>query len=102
MPAGAEQLPAIVPPVRYIVISVPFGVPPKALHAYNDKDICKLVRELRLQNDQQYLFVIRNGELGRLRRARRGLVIRFKEARLNLKVPDSEKYGPIPDGWIGD
>jgi len=84
------------------VICVPLGVPPKALHAYNDKDVCKLIRDLHVHNDQQYMFVIRNGELGRIFRTRRGLMIRFPEAGLQLKIPAAEKYGPAPDGWIGD
>lgn len=101
-PEIVEQLPAVVTIVRYIVISMPFGTPPKAIHAYNDKDVCKLIRDLHAQNDQQYLFVIRNGELGKILRSKRGLAIRFKEAGLKLTIKISAQYDSVPDGWIGD
>ncbi len=81
---------------------MPFGTPPKAIHAYNDKDVCKLIRDLCAQNDQQYLFVIRNGELGKLYRTQQGLGVRFPEAGLKLKVRLPERFGPIADNWIGD
>jgi len=101
-PEIVEQLPAVVTVTRYIVICIPFGSPPKALHAFNDKDVCRLIRDLHAQNDQQYLFVIRNGELGKLFKTSHGLGILFKEAGLKLRIKLAEKYGSVSDGWIGD
>jgi hypothetical protein len=101
-PECVEQLPAVITIVHYIVISIPVGVPPRALHAESNKEVCKLIRDLYSLNDQQYLFVIRNGELGRILRTRRGLVIRFKEAGLKLTITPAEKHTQSQDGWIGD
>lgn len=97
-----EQLPAVITLVRYLVFSIPCGDPPKVLHAFNDKDVCKVIRDLHLQNDQQYLFVVRNGELGRFYRTQRGFVLRFKEAGLKLKIPFRNRLGSLSDNWIGD
>lgn len=99
---AAEQLPAVISIVYYLVISVPVGFPPKALHAYNDGDFCRLVAELCAQNDQQYLFVVRNGELGKIYRTKQGIGVRFKAAGLKLKIRLPERFGPVSDNWIGD
>ncbi len=97
-----EQLPAVITIVRYLVFSVPVGFPPKVLHAYNDADFKRLIADLCAQNDQQYLFVVRNGELGKLYRTKQGLGIRFPEAGLKLKVRLPERFGPIANNWIGE
>lgn len=97
-----EQLPAVITIVRYLVFSIPCGFPPKVLRAYNDQDVCRLIGDLLMQNDQQYLFVVRNGELGKLFRSKKGLGIRFKEAGKQLRIRLSERFGPISENWVGD
>lgn len=72
------------------------------MQAYNDRDVCRMIRDLYAQNDQQYLFVIRNGELGKVFKTRRGLGVRFREAGLKLRIATFDRYGPLSDGWIGD
>lgn len=97
-----EQLPAVITITRYLIFSIPIGYPPKVLHAYNDQDFCRLIADLCIQNDQQYLFVVRNGELGKLYRTKSGIGIRFVQAGLKLKIRLPERFGPISDNWIGD
>lgn len=97
-----EQLPAVITLIRYLVFSIPNGEPPKVLHAFNDKDVCKVIRDLHTQNDQQYLYVVRNGELGKIRRMQRGLLVHFKEAGKKLRIYFTNRIGIDADNWIGD
>ena len=88
-------------PEQYMIFSFVNGSPPKILHAFTRKDVGQLVRELT-RNENQYLFIVRGGELGQLFKTKRGLIVQFEESRDRFKIRFSEHGRPVENGWIGE
>ena len=96
-----EQPVAVAIPEQYMIFSFANGSPPKILHAFTRKDVGQLVRELT-RNENQYLFIVRGGELGQLFKTKRGLIVQFEESRDRFKIRFSEHGRPVENGWIGE
>ena len=91
----------VLPPQGYLVVSVPRMEPPRVLSASTAEDMAKIVRGIA-RDDQQYLFIIKGGELGRLAKTHRGLLVKFSESEEKIRIRLSDREHPIRDGWLGD
>jgi len=86
---------------HFMLFSFCHGSAPKVLHAYTRKDVGQLIRDLA-KNEDQFLFVVRGGELANLFKTKRGLVIQFEEIRERIKVHFTGQSRPVENGWIGE
>jgi hypothetical protein len=91
----------ILPPQGYLVISVPRMEPPKVLSAATAEDMANIVRTVA-RDDQQYLYIIKGGERGRLAKTQRGLLVKFSEPDEKIRIRLPDRAHPISDGWLGD
>jgi len=86
---------------HYILFSFCHGSAPKVLHAFSRKDIGQLIRDL-VRNEDQFLFVVRGGELANLYKTKRGLIVQFDETKERIKVHITGQSRPVENGWIGE
>lgn len=71
------------------------------LFAASAEDMAKTVRGVA-RNDQQYLYIIKGGELARLAKTQRGLHVKFSETEETIRIRLPDREHTIDDGWIGD
>ena len=93
---------ALVPATQYIVISFSVSSAPTVFHAASKRDMVRMVQELHAANDQQFLFVVRGGELGTLYRTKSGLAIKFEDSGDKAVIPTKKQAHRLEDGWIGE
>jgi len=86
---------------HFILFSFCHGSAPKVLHAFSRKDVGRLIRDLA-KNEDQFLFVVRGGELANLFKTKRGLIVQFEETRERIKVHFTGQSRPVENGWIGE
>lgn len=101
--AEQEHLSGLTEPVseHFILFSFCHGAAPKVLHAFSRKDTGQLIRDLA-RNEDQFLFVVRGGELAQLFKTKRGLIVQFDGTRERIKVQFAARSRPVDNGWIGD
>lgn len=85
----------------YLIFSFSYGAPPKVLHAFSNRDLRLLIRDL-MRDEQQFLYIVRDGELARLLKTKRGLTVQFEEPKSRLRVPFAEQGRPVENGWMGE
>jgi len=101
--AGPVPVPVPITPVseHFLIFSFCHGSAPKVLHAFSRNDVGLLIRDLA-KNEDQFLFVVRGGELAHLFKTKQGLVVQFDETKERIKIPFAGQSRPIENGWIGN
>ena len=91
----------VTPPQGYFVIRCPMAEAPQVLFVSSTEELMRTVRNIA-SNDQQYLYVIKGGELARLVRSNNGLIVKFQDDHEKIFVRLPKRERSLEDGWLGD
>ena len=91
----------VTPPQGYFVIRCPMAEAPQVLFAASTEELIRTVRNIA-SNDQQYLYVIKGGELARLVKSNNGLIVKFQDDHEKILVRLPKRERSLEDGWLGD